>query len=144
MKVKVLTNSLAATDVVIAHSGYVRYRKRLLGAGLELYEQPPRLPREKIHVFGSRRASLHTKSVLVDGRRGFVGSFNFDPRSKSINTEMGLFLMTAHLPDGWTANWTGTSLAHSESRWMTGGCLGEIKTQWFRVGVSLSLAREDV
>lgn len=97
--VKVLTNSLAATDVVIAHSGYARYRRRLLAAGLELYEQPATMPREKIRVFGSRKASLHTKSVLVDRGKGFLGSFNFDPRSRSINTEMGLFFEDEGLGD---------------------------------------------
>ncbi|MBL8790073.1 MAG: phospholipase D family protein [Rhizobiales bacterium] len=97
VQVKVLTNSLAATDVVIAHSGYARYRRPLLEAGVGIYEQPARLTRERMHVFGSRKASLHTKSVLVDGQKGFVGSFNFDPRSKSINTEMGVFFDDARL-----------------------------------------------
>ena len=40
--------------------------------------------------FGSSGASLHTKAFVVDGRRGFIGSFNLDPRSINLNTEMGL------------------------------------------------------
>ncbi len=91
VKVRILTNCLAATDVVVAHSGYARYRNRLLAAGIELFEQPAKHRRGRARLFGSRKASLHTKAILVDGNRGFVGSFNFDPRSKSINTEMGVF-----------------------------------------------------
>ena len=48
-------------------------------------------------VIGSSSASLHTKAFVVDGRYGFVGSFNFDPRSVSLNTEMGLLFEHAEL-----------------------------------------------
>lgn len=88
--VKVLTNSLAATDVMIVHSAYAKYRLLLLRLGIELYEQKPIAGRRRISLLGSRTASLHTKAIAVDGRTGFVGSFNLDPRSASINTEMGV------------------------------------------------------
>jgi hypothetical protein len=87
-QVGVVTNSLAANDVAAVHSGYMGYRV-LLKAGVQLYEL-------KAHgqldtsLFGSSGASLHTKAFVVDGRRGFVGSFNLDPRSAYLNTEMGV------------------------------------------------------
>jgi cardiolipin synthase C len=91
IKVQILTNCLAATDVVVAHSSYARYRRRLVSAGIKMFEQPAKIRHSRMRIFGSRKATLHTKCILVDRSKGFVGSFNFDPRSKSINTEMGVF-----------------------------------------------------
>ncbi|OLP58504.1 cardiolipin synthase [Xaviernesmea oryzae] len=94
-QVSVLTNSLAATDVAAVHGAYANYRRRLLKAGVRLYElKAEREPNEKarLSLFGSRHASLHTKAFTLDGRTGFVGSMNFDPRSASLNTEMGVLI----------------------------------------------------
>ena len=88
--VEVLTNSLAATDVAAAHGAYANYRKALLRAGVKLFELQPFHGKSNISVFGSKGASLHTKAFVVDDRAGFVGSFNFDPRSVSLNAEMGV------------------------------------------------------
>ncbi|MHA6686986.1 phospholipase D family protein [Mesorhizobium sp. A556] len=88
--VTVLTNSLAATDVATVHGAYANYRKRLLKAGIRLFELQPFSRQANISVFGSKGASLHTKAFTVDGKIGFVGSFNFDPRSISLNAEMGV------------------------------------------------------
>ena len=90
VRVSVVTNSLAATDVAAVHGGYARYRWRLLQAGVELWEMKPS-GREEKGVLGSRGASLHTKALVVDGALIFVGSFNLDPRSARLNTEMGAF-----------------------------------------------------
>ena len=88
---RVLTNSLAANDVVAVHGGYVRYRKTLLEGGVHLFEARSRAEAKAASsLFGSSGASLHTKALLVDDRRGFVGSFNLDPRSAYLNTEMGV------------------------------------------------------
>lgn len=92
-----LTNSLAATDVAAVHGGYAPYRKPLLAAGVRLYELQPFLQRHQISLFGSRGASLHTKAFTVDDHTGFVGSFNFDPRSVSLNTEMGVLFVEPKL-----------------------------------------------
>ncbi|SEL24039.1 Phosphatidylserine/phosphatidylglycerophosphate/cardiolipin synthase [Bosea lupini] len=92
-KVTVLTNSLAATDVVAVHGAYAGYRKRLLQLGVELYELRPELMPAGVSLFGSKGASLHTKAFTVDRHTGFVGSFNFDPRSVSLNTEMGVVVV---------------------------------------------------
>lgn len=90
VKVSVLTNSLAATDVVAVHGAYANYRLALLAAGVSLYELRPEIIRQGVSLFGSSGASLHTKAFTVDGKSGFIGSFNFDPRSISLNTEMGV------------------------------------------------------
>lgn len=91
VRVSVITNSLAATDVVAAHGGYARYRERLLEAGIALHELKP-TRHEGASVLGSRGASLHTKAFVIDGELAFVGSFNLDPRSIALNTEMGSFV----------------------------------------------------
>lgn len=90
VKVGVLTNSLAATDVMAVHSGYAPYRVPLLQAGVELYELMPQGQQDGSSLFGSSGASLHTKAFAVDGETGFIGSFNLDPRSINLNTEMGI------------------------------------------------------
>ena len=88
--VGVVTNSLAANDVPAVYSGYVGYRDRLLQSGVRMYEIRAQGRPETAGAFGSSGASLHTKAFVVDDARGFVGSFNLDPRSADLNTEMGV------------------------------------------------------
>ena len=101
VQIRVLTNSLEATDVAAVHAGYAKRRKALLEAGVILYElkkQPFEAARAKGHVLGgSSSASLHAKTFSVDRSRLFVGSFNFDPRSAALNTEMGLLISSPRL-----------------------------------------------
>ena len=95
VQVNVLTNSLAATDVPLVHSGYVPYRTELLQAGVNLYEFKPvqhSKGRRDRGLVGNSASSLHAKTVAIDRQRLFVGSFNFDPRSAHLNTEMGLVI----------------------------------------------------
>ena len=92
LRVVVVTNSLSSTDVAPVHAGYSRSRKALLEAGVELWEirdDPARRDRER-RGLGHSASSLHAKAFAVDRRYLFVGSFNFDPRSVNINTEMGI------------------------------------------------------
>ncbi len=98
VRVSIVTNSLAATDVVAVHGGYARYRERLVAAGIELHELKPSGD-EGMSVFGSRGASLHTKAFCIDGHLGFVGSFNLDQRSIALNTEMGAFIEDTRIAD---------------------------------------------
>ena len=101
VRVAVLTNSLAATDVVGVHAGYSQYRRDLLRGGVELYEMKRSVGdetgRRRISWTGSSQASLHTKAVVVDDRWVFVGSMNLDPRSVNINTEMGVLVESPEL-----------------------------------------------
>jgi putative cardiolipin synthase len=90
VRVSVLTNSLAATDVTAVHGAYARYRRPLVEAGVGLFELKPYDRPVGASLFGSSAASLHTKAFTIDGRLGFVGSMNFDPRSIFLNSEMGV------------------------------------------------------
>ena len=105
VRVRVLTNSLDATDVPAVHGAYANYRHRLLQAGIELYELKPTSPvGRRPALRDSSKASLHTKAVIVDGRVAFVGSFNLDPRSTWINTEMGALVDDARFAEIVRAN----------------------------------------
>jgi putative cardiolipin synthase len=101
VKIKVLTNSLQATDVPIVHAGYAKRRKPLLEAGVTLYElrrlSPGTTPRKGAGPLGSSGSSLHAKAFSVDNARVFIGSFNFDPRSSTLNTEMGFVIDSSAL-----------------------------------------------
>ena len=98
VKVTVLTNSLAATDEPLVHTGYSRYRTDMLTLGVEMYElSPSRTQRVKRLGFGTSLGRLHSKTAVVDGQRLFIGSMNLDPRSESQNTELGLFIDSPEL-----------------------------------------------
>lgn len=106
--IHILTNSLAATDVAAVHAGYAKRRTPLLRAGIKLYEMRPHDDDENSSVrisgsrggrFGSSGSSLHAKTLSIDGKRIFVGSFNFDPRSAMLNTELGFVIESAKLSD---------------------------------------------
>lgn len=103
VSVRVLTNAYEATDVPLVHAGYAHYRAALLRGGVELYEKQRLAPefqkdqgrsprRGRRHLLGSSGSSLHAKTFAVDGERVFVGSFNFDPRSTLLNTELGFVI----------------------------------------------------
>jgi cardiolipin synthase C len=169
VRITVLTNSLAATDVPAVHAGYARRRLALLRAGIALYElkrgADPRGTGERRGLLdgsgsgqgsampGSSRSSLHTKAFTVDGERVFVGSFNFDPRSARLNTEMGFVIDSAALAQSmaqalrprlandayrvrlsergeleWTETLEGREVVHNQEPGTT---------FWGRVGVSL-------
>jgi putative cardiolipin synthase len=101
IRVRILTNSLASTDVSIVHAGYAKYRKKLLRAGIELYEMNMKVTKEKskkkIRLHGASKASLHAKSFLFDGTQVFIGSLNLDPRSFEQNTEIGVVLTSPEM-----------------------------------------------
>jgi len=103
-RVRVLTNSYAATDVGLVHAGYTPWRRALLTGGVELFEMPapddkPKTARKFVRP-GSARSramrdlgrTLHAKTFGLDGRRIYIGSANFDPRSAHLNTELGLII----------------------------------------------------
>ena len=103
VKVRISTNSLASTDNVQAFSGYRNQRNKLLKMGLEIYEYRPDpairtrlMPRtaanDKPPIF-----ALHAKSMVVDGERVFIGTYNLDPRSENLNTEVGVVIHDASI-----------------------------------------------
>lgn len=101
VQVRVLTNSFDATDVAAVHAGYAKRRKDLLNAGIILYEMRRTSPRgsrnDNAGPLGSSGSSLHAKTFSVDQKRVFVGSFNFDPRSANLNTELGFVIESASM-----------------------------------------------
>ena len=112
VRMRVLTNSLASNDVLAAFAGYSKYRAELVAAGVELYELRPDAGPIRQRMFfgvkGGSRAGLHTKAIVFDRKDVFIGSFNMDPRSSSINTEAGLYIespelaaqLAAHMDEG--------------------------------------------
>ena len=93
IKVRVLTNSLASTDGIMAQSGYARQRYNLLKNGIELYELKPKAKSKasrSLKRSAKAKSGLHTKTYVFDRKEIFIGSFNFDPRSAQINTELGV------------------------------------------------------
>lgn len=99
--VKIITNSLTSNDVPIVHAGYSKYRKALLEAGVQLYEldktalgdsfERDKSRKSREGLAGSK-ASLHAKYFVIDRSSAFIGSFNFDPRSVTENTEIGVVI----------------------------------------------------
>ncbi len=102
VKVSVLTNAYEATDVPIVHSGYSVARAPLLQAGVSLYELKSSADPDFRHkkrglykrgLYNSKSStSLHTKAFAVDDTCTFIGSYNVDPRSANINTELGVLI----------------------------------------------------
>jgi putative cardiolipin synthase len=92
---RVMTNSLESNDVAPVHSAYMKYRPQLLEDGVKMLELRSDSPNENTALVPDPlgvSSSLHAKSFAIDGRRVFIGSFNFDPRSASLNTEMGYLI----------------------------------------------------
>ncbi|WP_170755255.1 phospholipase D family protein [Ruegeria lacuscaerulensis] len=92
--IKVVTNSLASNDVAPVYAHYAKKRRALLRAGVELYELRPdayQVQQRGIN-WAQSRSGLHSKAFTIDDRYVFVGSFNWDPRSVNINTEMGILI----------------------------------------------------
>lgn len=94
VRVQVLTNSLASNDVAAVHTGYIRHREQLLRCGVELYELNEEIKKQEGERFtwlpGLNKSSLHAKTMAIDEKAMFVGSFNFDQRSLKINNEIGI------------------------------------------------------
>jgi putative cardiolipin synthase len=105
VRVRILTNSLASTDVSIVHAGYSRYRKGLLRAGAELYELNQITSKDDRRAWsrgkiGRARSSLHAKAFTVDRETIFIGSLNLDARSVVQNTEIGVVIESPDLATG--------------------------------------------
>ncbi|HSW27435.1 MAG TPA: phospholipase D-like domain-containing protein, partial [Burkholderiaceae bacterium] len=100
VQVRVLTNSLSATDVGPVYAGYSKHQEALLrGGNLRLFELKRAAPegseaddKKRRGIGKSSDAGLHAKTFGADRKRIFIGSFNLDPRSARLNTEMGVVL----------------------------------------------------
>jgi putative cardiolipin synthase len=108
---RIVTNSLASTDNIPAFSGYHRQRPRLLNAGVELFEYKPNpgIQAELVERYprlanNNPIFALHAKSMVIDDRLIFIGTFNLDPRSANLNTEVGVLIESAALARKLTAS----------------------------------------
>jgi putative cardiolipin synthase len=102
VSVRILTNSLASTDMPVVHSGYQAARAPLLGTGVDLYEVRPVLGKpvvrgNRLRSLSSGQYALHAKVFVFDRQRVFVGSMNLDQRSLHLNTEIGLIIDSPEL-----------------------------------------------
>jgi len=97
--VTIITNSLAANNQSSVHGGYAPSRKPLLRIGVKIYEVRPDadVSGSEIVAASGAKATLHTKAFIVDRKELFIGSFNFDPRSANINTELGVIIKSPEM-----------------------------------------------
>jgi putative cardiolipin synthase len=104
VRVRISTNSLASTDNLPAFSGYFKQRPNLLQAGVELYEFKPHpqiqadlVERHPESAGRNPIFAIHAKSMVIDGKQIFIGTFNLDPRSANLNTEVGVLIESQSL-----------------------------------------------
>ncbi len=97
VRVRINTNSLASTDNLQAFSGYRKQRNTLLKMGLEIYEYKPdpEVQRQLMQRAATMKDkppvfALHAKTMVVDSKIVYIGTFNVDPRSENLNTEVGV------------------------------------------------------
>lgn len=97
--VRIVTNSLASTDNLQAFSGYAKQRRKILESGITVYEfkPDPAVKRQLIERYPKLEKqspifAIHAKGMVIDGHTLFVGTFNFDPRSANLNTEVGVLI----------------------------------------------------
>jgi putative cardiolipin synthase len=100
--VRILTNSFESARGLLAHSGYTRYRVPLLVAGVNLYEARALIGNargsgESTRISRYGNYGLHAKLFVFDREKIFIGSMNFDQRSKHLNTEVGLIIESPEL-----------------------------------------------
>lgn len=96
VKVRILTNSLSSHDVPAVNSHYERWRTPILEAGADLHElrADAAIQTELVDTPPVRSGfiGLHTKAMVIDQERSFIGSMNLDPRSVIYNSEMGVII----------------------------------------------------
>lgn len=99
--IKILTNSLSATDVIAVHAGYKRYRSLLIKQKINIFELKSSAHglflKTKRIITGESKTSLHAKYMSIDEQFVFIGSANIDPRSNALNTEIGIMVNSKEL-----------------------------------------------
>ena len=98
VQISILTNAYTATDVRLVHMGYGHWRKDLLKSGIQLYELKANA--DSLHQINKHndkpsfmtKKSLHAKAFAIDNQAVFIGSYNIDPRSANINSELGMVI----------------------------------------------------
>lgn len=104
VSIQISTNSLSSTDNLQAFSGYKNQRQNLLDMGLQIFEYKPDpdvqgqlLHRREGVKKGSPIFTIHAKTMVVDSEIVFIGTYNLDPRSENLNTEVGVIIRNEKL-----------------------------------------------
>ncbi len=104
VEVTIVTNSLAATDNLQAFSGYIKQREKIIKAGIRVHEfrPDPAIQKELINRYERLKKNvptfaIHAKTMVIDGELLFIGTFNLDPRSANLNTEIGVLIKNKKL-----------------------------------------------
>lgn len=135
MEMTFITNSLAATDAIWVHASYAFQRRKLLGMGINLFEYRPDPDDRKYFIDNyqikneNMVVSIHAKTMVIDDKSVFIGSFNMDPRSTHLNTEMGLIIDSPDLASNITRrlkidmapqnSWRVTLTEEGRMQWVT-------------------------
>jgi putative cardiolipin synthase len=102
VRVRILTNSLLSNDEVAVFAAYAKRREDLLRCGVELHElrtDAKFVRRDWPWLNGQSEANLHTKAAVFDRSKVLIGSFNMDPRSKYLNTELAVLVESPELAE---------------------------------------------
>jgi putative cardiolipin synthase len=103
VRVRILTNSLESHDVPAVNAHYEAWRGPILDAGATLHElrADAAIQAELVDTPPVRSGfvGLHTKAMVIDRERSFIGSMNLDPRSEVFNSEMGVIIDSAALSE---------------------------------------------
>ncbi|MET0068244.1 MAG: phospholipase D family protein [Candidatus Thiodiazotropha sp.] len=142
VKIAIVTNSLASTDNLQAYSGYLKQKQRLLDLGIQIYEFKPRpgVARQLIDRYEQQGRTppifaLHAKSLVVDDQLTYIGTFNLDPRSANLNTEVGLVIQ-----DQWIARQVSAAIVEDmapENSWTAGSDADQGVGAWKRLKARL-------
>jgi putative cardiolipin synthase len=101
VSIRLVTSALETTDVSIVYCAYQKYRRDLIAAGVDLYEykvHPPQERRDrKWYRLRPSYGALHSKVLVFDRQTTWIGSFNLDPRSYDLNTEVAVVVDSAEL-----------------------------------------------
>jgi len=130
--VKLATNSMASNNHLAAFVGYAKQRDKLLATGAELYEMRPDAESERALFSAAQldehqtKFGLHAKTAVFDRKVTFVGSFNLDPRSVNLNTEMGWLIESETLSNS-VADSIENDIAGGNSWRVVGTDAGELE-----------------
>ena len=98
IQIRAITNSLASNDLVANHAGYVRARPGMLASGMQLFElRPDAQICARCDADCDGDVSLHAKTMVVDRKTLYVGSFNLNLRSIYLNGETVLIVHSPRL-----------------------------------------------
>jgi putative cardiolipin synthase len=99
--IALVTSALQTTDVPLVYCAYQKYRRDLVAAGVDVYEykvHPAQEQRDrKWYLLRPSYAALHSKVLVIDRQITWIGSFNLDPRSHDLNTEVAVVVNSAEL-----------------------------------------------